>query len=165
MPATSNATPGSDPKSKPLFVRAVGRGRSTPENVVPASVENIARIGSRWISFEPAMTLAVLAGLIAIDSSLCDPHSLLASTLVPKVCCGTVPVLPSHSGTTPLDTTRNFWNHEAFAYAFEFELAASAGIGEREQDGGCRRAEDLPAQRVLQKRIISPADQRRIRRT
>ena len=75
MPFESNATAGSEPKSKPLFVRAGGSGRSTPVNVAPPSVENIARIGSRWISFDPAMTFLGFAGLIAIEVSLCEPHS------------------------------------------------------------------------------------------
>ena len=71
----SNATVGSDPKSKPLLVRGGGSGRSTPVNVAPPSDDAIARIGRRWISFDPVITLRVFAGLIAMNVSLCDPHS------------------------------------------------------------------------------------------
>ena len=46
-----------------------------PVNVVPPSIEYIARIGSRWISFAPAITFCGFAPLMAIDVSLCDPHS------------------------------------------------------------------------------------------
>ena len=84
MPSESKAMPGSEPKSKPFFVRGGGNGKSTPVKFVPPSVEYIARIGRRWISFEPAITLSVSAGLMAIDVSLCEPHSWLASTFEPN---------------------------------------------------------------------------------
>jgi len=48
---------------------------TTPVKVEPPSFEYIARIGKRWISFAPAITFCGLAGLMAIDVSLCDPHS------------------------------------------------------------------------------------------
>jgi len=70
LPAASKAMPGSEPKSNPFRVLGGGSGRSTPLNVAPPSREYIARIGRRWISFDPAMTLSEFDGLIAIDVSL-----------------------------------------------------------------------------------------------
>src|SRR5205823_5404142 len=127
FPAESNTSPGSDPKSNPLFVRAAGSGRSTPVNVVPPSVENMARIGSRWISLAPATTFRGSVGLMAIEVSLWDPHSWLASTFVPKSGWGTDPVLPVHSGTTSLETVRYLSYQEACAYADAFRLAPRTG--------------------------------------
>ena len=69
-------------------------------NVAPSSVEIIARIGRRWISFDPAITVLSSAGLMAMEVSLCEPHSWLASTFVPKDACGRSPVLLGHGGVT-----------------------------------------------------------------
>ena len=113
MPLESNARAGSDPKSKPLFVVAGGSGRSTPVNVLPPSLEYIARIGSRWISFAPAITFLVFAGLIAIAVSLCEPHSWLASTLLPNASCPTSPLLLLHRGAAPPETERYLSYQEA----------------------------------------------------
>jgi hypothetical protein len=112
LPAPSNATDGSEPKSEPFFTSGGGSGRSTPVNILPPSNEAIARIGSRWISFEPATTLSGSAGLIAIDVSLCDPHSWLASTLLPKESCGPSPTSPVQTGVLN-ETTWYFENHVA----------------------------------------------------
>ena len=113
MPFESKATPGSEPKSNPFCVRGSGSGRSTPVKVLPPSLEYIARIGRRWISFAPASTFFVLAGLIAIAVSLCEPHSWLASTLVPIVSWPSDPEFPVHVAGSPAETERYFSYQDA----------------------------------------------------
>src|SRR3954464_10622914 len=116
---------GSEPKSNPFCVRGNGSGKSTPVKVLPPLVEYIARIGRRWISFDPAITLLVLCGLIAIAVSLCDPHSWLASTLLPNRSEPTEPELPPHRSVVPLDTARYFSYQDAPSY--DLRLPATAG--------------------------------------
>jgi hypothetical protein len=128
LPFESKAIAGSDPKSKPLLVRGGGSGRSTPVNVAPPSVEYIARIGRRWISFEPAITFCWFAGLIAIEVSLCEPHSWLASTFDPKASCPTEPELLLQVWTAPPETERYLSNQEAPSYELRFPASAGAAL-------------------------------------
>ncbi|OLB60585.1 MAG: hypothetical protein AUI11_13315 [Acidobacteria bacterium 13_2_20CM_2_66_4] len=81
----SKATPGSDPKSKPLVPIDGGSGTSTPPQVFPPSEEKYARIGRRKISLEPAASCFGLLGLMAMNVSLCGPHSLDTSTFVSAI--------------------------------------------------------------------------------
>src|SRR5215471_9958278 len=103
----SHATAGSEPKSVPEPLSGGGRGRSTAPQVEPPSEEKYPRIGNRSISLEPATIWVVLAGLMAIDVSLCGPASLLTSTFAPTL---TLPVFPGlGSGWNPgADTVSNF---------------------------------------------------------
>src|SRR5881275_2486608 len=61
-----------------------GSGRSTPPQLEPPSKEKNPRIGNRKISFEPAAMFFGVLVLMAMNVSLCGPHSLETSTLVPK---------------------------------------------------------------------------------
>src|SRR4051794_12655474 len=105
--------PGSEPKSKPLVESGGGNGRSTPVNVEPPSVEYMARIGRRWISLDPAITFFFFAGLIAIDVSLCEPHSWLASTFEPYAIWPRLPVFDEQAiGSWP-ETAKYLPYHDA----------------------------------------------------
>ena len=81
----SNASVGSEAKSMPLFVFGGGKGRSTPPQLEPPSVEKYPRIGKRNISFEPAARTLGLFGLIVMYVSLCGPHSFETSILLPTL--------------------------------------------------------------------------------
>src|SRR6266702_7932558 len=72
------------------------------------------------------MTLFGFAGLIAIDVSLCEPHSWLASTLLPNA--GTVisPLLLEQSGGAPLVTARYLSYHDAPSKFFRLPAATGA---------------------------------------
>ncbi len=84
--------------------------------VFPPSVEYIARIGRRWISLAPAITFFGLAGSMAIEVSLCEPHSWLASTFEPYEICPRLPLLDEHvTGVWP-ETARYFAYHDAPLY-------------------------------------------------
>src|SRR5207237_9075503 len=68
----------------PFAPNAGGSGRSTPPQLEPPSKEKYPRIGSRKISFEPPAMFFGVFVLMAMNVSLCGPHSLETSTLVPK---------------------------------------------------------------------------------
>src|SRR5438309_2915777 len=77
--------PGSEPKSNPLLVLGGGSGRSTPLQVLPPSVEERARMGSRSISFAPAPIWLGVLGVMAVEVSLWGPFLLLAAPFGPNV--------------------------------------------------------------------------------
>src|SRR5262249_59373064 len=96
--------------------RGGGAGTGPAPHVVPPSEEKYPRIGNRSISLEPATICWWLAGLMAIDVSLCGPGSLLTSTFAPTL---TLPVLPGlGSGWNPgADTVSNFCHQVGRLYA------------------------------------------------
>ena len=85
-------------------------------NVAPPSNDEFARIGRRWISFEPVTTFAGFAGLIAMNVSLCDPHSWLASTFSGfpgnESCCAS-PEFDVHGSGSGAETERYFSYQDA----------------------------------------------------
>src|SRR5439155_4046663 len=105
----SQATPGSDPKSKPLALIGGGSGRSTPPHVDPPSLEKYPRIGRRAISLEPATIRDGSDGSIAMLVSLCGPSSLLTSTLVPTLTLATLVLIEDRKDGE--ETTRYFAHH------------------------------------------------------
>src|SRR5205823_11721467 len=76
--------------------------------------------GRRKISFEPAATILGFRVLMAMKVSLCGPHSLDTSTLVPKVPAGAAAVDCSAAG--PLLRMNWYLSHQV---GF-FESAAKA---------------------------------------
>src|SRR2546428_13352922 len=56
---------------------------STPPQLLPPSDEKYARIGTRKISFDPAVSMLGLLGLRVTYVSLCGPHSFDTSTFGP----------------------------------------------------------------------------------
>src|ERR1044071_1492109 len=85
-------------------------------------------MGRRWISFEPVTTLAWFAGLIAMNVSDCEPHSWLASMLLPN---GgrfpTSPVFEAHGvGTRSPVTDRYFSYQDAPSYDLRFPAPTEA---------------------------------------
>jgi hypothetical protein len=64
--------------------------------------------------------------LIAIDVSLCEPHSWLASTLLPYDSCPTEPVLLLQVWVRPAETDRYFSYHDAPSYELRFPASAGA---------------------------------------
>src|SRR4051812_2509927 len=79
----------------PLVPIGGGSGRSTPPQWAPPSVEKYPRIGKRKISFDPPARLEGLRVLMAMNVSLCGPHSLETSTLPPKAFGFAAPALAS----------------------------------------------------------------------
>src|SRR2546426_8070990 len=69
-----------------------------PPQLFPPSVEKYPRIGSRKISFDPPARLRGLAVLSVMYVSLCGPHSLETSTLLPTVTDAVLPL----AGSEPL---------------------------------------------------------------
>src|SRR5207247_4853034 len=60
-----------------------GSGTSTPPQLLPPSDEKYARIGTRKISFEPAVSMLGLLALSVPYVSPCGPHSFDTSTFGP----------------------------------------------------------------------------------
>src|SRR5260221_3219806 len=110
------------------FVRGAGSGSSRRVTVPQRSRNAMARIGRRWISFEPATTFWLFAGLIAMNVSLCEPHSWLASTLLPYASCPVEPLLPVHTGVAPLETLRYLSYHDAPSYLLRLPASAGAAV-------------------------------------
>src|SRR5882762_10706610 len=105
----------------PFAPIAGGSGRSTPPQLEPPSKEKYPRIGSRKISFEPAAMFLGALVLMAMNVSLCGPHSLETSTLVPKAPAGAAAVDCNAVG--PLLRMNWYLSHQV---GF-FRSAASAG--------------------------------------
>src|SRR5437016_12101517 len=82
----SNASVGSEPNRVSLVPdSAGGRGTSTPPQLPPPSDEKYARMGSRKISLDPAVSWRGPLGFKVTKVSLCGPHSFDTSTLLPRV--------------------------------------------------------------------------------
>ena len=80
----SKASVGSEPNSVSLVpASGGGSGTSTPPQLLPPSDEKYARIGTRKISFDPAVSMLGLLGLSVTYVSLCGPHSFDTSTFGP----------------------------------------------------------------------------------
>src|SRR5437868_10316131 len=102
------------------FPIGAGSGRSTPPQLAPLSLEKYPRIGSRKISFDPAASCLGRDGLMAMNVSLCGPHSLETSTLLPDEVAA---VLTKASG--PLLSRYWYLSHQVGFFA---SLAAKAGV-------------------------------------
>src|SRR6185312_1608402 len=78
----------------PLAPLAGGRGKSVPVQLEPPSKLAYARMGRRKISFDPPARFFALLVFTVMKVSLCGPHSLDTSTLVPTDAELLVPAFP-----------------------------------------------------------------------
>src|SRR2546429_9685516 len=86
LPWVSKASDGSEPNRVWLVPDSGGgRGTSTPPQLPPPSDEKYARMGSRKITLDPAVSWRGPVGFKVMKVSLCGPHSFDTSTLLPKL--------------------------------------------------------------------------------
>src|SRR5438876_4174045 len=125
----------------PLVPIGAGSGRSTPPQLAPLSVEKYPRIGSRKISFEPAASCLGRDGLMAMKVSLCGPHSLETSTLLPDDVAAAVT-----KASGPLLSKYWYLSHQV---GFFESLAARTGAANRSRAARGRMAALLQLPRLL----------------